>query len=183
MSSQTNIDVALAKLEAGRFSFQMVDAIKDHIARIENELQTTRSLHAEAVEDLQRQEYAVWRLESEVQKLNAKIHGLIRSNLMVERADRAAVVAMAKTAEYAVFSRNYALATARRVADELPSLLAEAKAKARDLQAEIFNEKTAAEFERYVGKAMETFEAAKKQAHVIVDRAVAYLSTLHKTAA
>ena len=38
MSEKMKIDVALANLEAGKFSFRMVDAIKDHISRVENEL-------------------------------------------------------------------------------------------------------------------------------------------------
>lgn len=183
MSSQIHIDVALAKLEAGRFSFQMVDAIKDHIARIESELQTTRSLHAEAIQDLQRQEYAVWRLESEVQKLNATIHGLLRANLMVEKADRAAVVARTKMVEYAAISKKYALETARRVADEAPSLLADAKARVLTIQAELLNEKTVAGIEPYLRKAVEGYEVSRKRAHLIAERASAYLSTLHKTAA
>lgn len=188
MSKRVDIDVALAKLEAGKFSFQMVDAINDHISRIERELQTVRAMHAEAVEDLQRHEYQVWRLESEAQKLNAKIHGLIRANLLVEKADRAAAVSFAKVAEYAEIAKNHALETGRSVASDLrngdlPAPLAEAKAKALALWADVYNEKTTAEIATFVRKAMEGFELARKQAQLVAERAAAYLSTLHKTAA
>lgn len=188
MSNKVHIDDALAKLEAGKFSFQMVDAIKDHISRMESELQTVRALHAEAVQDLQHHQYAVWRLESEVQKLNGKIHGLIRANALVEKADRAAAVAFAKIAEYAELSKNYAIETGRSVANDLrngdlPAPLVDAKAKAQALQARLFDEKTVAEIEPYIRKAMEGVEAARKHAHLMVERAAAYLSTLHKTAA
>jgi|WetSurMetagenome_2_1015567.scaffolds.fasta_scaffold282395_1 hypothetical protein len=188
MSDNFQIDAALAKLEAGKFSFQMVETIRTHIARIENELQTTSRLHADAVQELQRQEYAVWRLEAEVSKLNAKIHALIKANVLSEKADRAAAIALAKMAEYFEISKKYALETARGVAadlkkGEMPAQLVQAKEKAEALRAQIFNEKTAAEIEPYVRKAAEGLEIAKKQALVMADRAAAYLSTLHKTAA
>jgi hypothetical protein len=188
MSDNVQIDAALAKLEAGKFSFQMVETIKEHIARIENELQTTSRLYAEAGQNLQRQEYAVSRLEGEVRKLNARIHALIKANILSERADRAAAIAIAKMAEYFEISKKYAFETARGVAadlkkGEMPSQLVEAKAKADALRAQIFNEKTAAEIEPYVRKAAEGLEIAKKQALVMAERAAAYLSTLHKTAA
>lgn len=188
MSNKVQIDDALAKLEAGKFSFQMVDAIKDHISRMESELQTVRMLHAEAIQDLQHHQYALWRLESEVQKLNAKIHSLVRTNLIVDKAGHAAAVAFARMAEYAEVSKNYAIETGRSVANDLRNgdllaPLAEAKAKAQALHARLLDEKTVAEFEPYVRKAMEGLEVARKRAHLMVERAAAYLSTLHKTAA
>lgn len=188
MSNRVSIDVALAKLEAGKFSFLMVDAIKDHLSRIESELQTTRALHAEAEQALQHQRVANWRLEREVQKLNAKIHGLIRANLLVEKLDRAAAVARVKIAEYADVATKYVVETAQGVAvdlrnGDLPAPLAEAKAKAQALQARIFDEKTMAEIEPYVRRATENLEVLKKHAQSLLDRATAYLSTLHKTAA
>jgi len=188
MSDTDHIDAALAKLEAGKFSFQMVEAIKSHIGRIENELATTSSLHAAAVAELQHQQYAVWRLESEVQKLNGKIHALVRANLLTEKADRAAAVAFAKMAEYFEISKTYAVETARAAAadvkkGELPAPIVRARAQAQALQARLFNEKTAAEMEPYVRKAAEGLEIARKQALLLAERLAAYLATLHKTAA
>jgi len=188
MSDTLQIQAALARLEAGKFSFQMVEAIKGHIARIEHELETTRGLHAAALQDVQHQQIAVWRLESEVQKLNAKVHALVRANVLTEKADRAAAVAFAKMAEYFEISKNYAIATTRAAAadlknGQLPAPLVQAKAQAQALQARLFNEKTAAELEPYVKKAAEGLEIARKNALVLAERLSAYLATLHKTAA
>jgi hypothetical protein len=188
MSDNVQIDAALAKLEAGKFSFQMVEAIRAHIVRIEDELQTTTRLRAEAVQDLQRQELLVSRLEGDVRKLNGRIHALIKANILSEKADRAAAVALAKMAEYFEISKKYAIETARSVAadlkkGEMPAQLVQAREKAEILQARLFNEKTAAEFEPYLRKALEGLEIARKQALVMAERAAAYLSTLHKTAA
>lgn len=188
MSNRVQIEVALANLEAGKFSFQMVDAIKEHVSRIESELQTTRVLHAEAERSLQSQRFEIWRLEREIQKLNARIYGLIKANVLVERAEWAAGAAFEKIGAYAEVASKYALETAQGVAvdlrnGDLPAPLAEAKAKAQALQARIFDEKTMAEIEPYVRRATENLEVLKKHAQSLLDRATAYLSTLHKTAA
>jgi hypothetical protein len=188
MSNRVQIEVALAQLEAGKFSFQMVDAIKDHISRIESELRTTRALHAEAEDALLRQRGALWRLEREVQRLNARIHDLVRAKFLVEKTERAARVAFARMGEHAGVVTKHALETAQGIAaglksGELRAPLAEAKGKALALQARIFDEKTLAEVEPYMRRATESLEAARKHAQLLLDRATAYLSTLHKTAA
>ena len=56
MPNEMKIDAALADLEAGKFSFRMVDAIKNHVQRLESELEVTRSLHASAVRELKLQD-------------------------------------------------------------------------------------------------------------------------------
>src|SRR5512137_246977 len=88
MPTEMKIDAALADLEAGKFSFRMVDAIKNHVQKLECELDVTRSLHASAVRDLKLQEYATWRLEREVTSLNARIEALLRANILTEEAYR-----------------------------------------------------------------------------------------------
>jgi hypothetical protein len=188
MSDNIQIEAALARLEAGKFSFQMVEAIKGHLARIEHELETTRGLHAAALQDLQYSQIAAWRLEAEVRKLNAKVHALLRANVLTEKADRAAAVAFAKMTEYFEISKNYAIATTRAAAadlknGQLPAQLVQAKAQAEALQARLFNEKTAAALEPYVKQAAEGLEIARKNALVLAERLAAYLATLHKTAA
>jgi hypothetical protein len=188
MSDNAQIDAALAKLEAGKFSFQMVEAIKAHIAKVENELETTRGLHAAAIQDLQHHQYVAWRLENEVQKLNARIHQLVRANVMAEKADRAAAVALAKMAEYFEVSKKYVIEAARSAAADLkegrtPEQVVQAKAQLQELYARVFNERTAAEIEPYVKKAAEGLEVARKHALQMAERLTAYLSTLHKTAA
>lgn len=52
MPGEMKIDAALADLEAGKFSFRMVDAIKNHFNKLECELEVTRSPHASAVDVL-----------------------------------------------------------------------------------------------------------------------------------
>jgi hypothetical protein len=86
MADKLTIELALTNLEAGKFSFRMVDAIKDHIDRLENELKVVNSLHASALTDLKQRELANWRLEGELRKANAKIHTLLKTNMLTEKA-------------------------------------------------------------------------------------------------
>ncbi|MEK4031775.1 hypothetical protein WOC76_20575 [Methylocystis sp. IM3] len=82
MPSEMKIDAALADLEAGKFSFRMVDAIANHVKKLESELEVTRRLHASAVRELRLQEYANWKLERELTSLNARIQALFRANIL-----------------------------------------------------------------------------------------------------
>lgn len=100
MASKMEIELALANLEAGKFSFRMVDAIKEHIDRLENELNVVRGLHASAVNDLRRQELAAWRLEGELKNLNAKIYALLKANMLTEQAFRGMAAVAVKMREY-----------------------------------------------------------------------------------
>jgi hypothetical protein len=88
MPDEMNIDTALAKLEGGKFSFSMVDAIKSHTKRLERELEVMRNLHASALRDLRAQKYANWQLEIENKKLNSRIRYVLRANRFVESAQR-----------------------------------------------------------------------------------------------
>ncbi|RTL86934.1 MAG: hypothetical protein EKK29_08270 [Hyphomicrobiales bacterium] len=84
MSNEMQVEAALANLEAGRFSFRTVDAIKSHIEKMERELAVVQELHGDAIRELKRQEYAVWRLESELTRSNARVYALIRANVLSE---------------------------------------------------------------------------------------------------
>ncbi len=86
MSNEMQIDVALTHLEAGRFSFRMVDAIKSHIDKLERELAVAQDLHSHAIRDVKRQEYVVWRLEGELKKSNARVYALLKANRLTEAA-------------------------------------------------------------------------------------------------
>ncbi|ARN81356.1 hypothetical protein B1812_10015 [Methylocystis bryophila] len=94
-----DIELALANLEAGKFSFRMVDAIKDRLEKLENEVTLLRSLHSEAMSDLRQQQLAAWRLESETTRLNAKIHALLKANALTEKASRAVAPLMSRAGE------------------------------------------------------------------------------------
>lgn len=88
MSNEMQIDLALANLEAGRFSFRTVEAVKSHIEKLERELAVIQDLHGGAIQDLKRREYAVWRLEAELTRSNARVHDLVRANMLTEAACR-----------------------------------------------------------------------------------------------
>ena len=49
MASNMEIELALTNLEAGKFSFRMVDAIKDRLEKLENEVTLLRGLHGAAM--------------------------------------------------------------------------------------------------------------------------------------
>jgi peptidyl-tRNA hydrolase len=121
MSDNMKIDVALVHLEAGKFSFRMVDAIKDHISGLENELEVVRELHASAIRDLKRQEYANWRLEGELRKLNAKIYALLKANLLTEKAYAGMSFAALKMGVYVEVARKFAAAGLAQVMADVKS--------------------------------------------------------------
>ncbi len=88
MSNEMQIDVALANLEAGRFSFRTVEAVRSHLEKLERELAVLQELHGGAIQDLKRREYAVWRLEAELTRSNARVHALLKANMLTEAAYR-----------------------------------------------------------------------------------------------
>ncbi len=100
MPSEMKIDMALAKLEGGKFSFQMVDAIKNHVSKLERELEVTRRLHVSAVRELRVREYANWRLENELQKLNTRINAILRVNILTEKAYKKMTPLATETGKY-----------------------------------------------------------------------------------
>jgi hypothetical protein len=112
MASKMEIEFALSDLEAGKFSFRMVDAIKEHVDKLENELEVVRSLHADAISDLRRQELTNWRLEGEVRKLNAKIYALLKANMLTETAIREMTAVAIKMAEFLRLAKKHAAPTA-----------------------------------------------------------------------
>ncbi len=56
MATKREGERALADLEAGKFSFPMVDAIRDHVNKLETELQRVSTLHDGVVNQLRQQE-------------------------------------------------------------------------------------------------------------------------------
>lgn len=118
MSNETQIDVALANLEAGRFSFRTNHAIKSHIERLERELETLQGLHADAVRDLKTRDYDVWRLEAELTKSNARVYALLKANRLTEQTCRLAGAVGARGKTYAeAFATEGAACVSRLVAE------------------------------------------------------------------
>ena len=189
MSDKMKIDVALTKLESGKFSFGMVAAIKDHVSGLENELEIARGRHDSLIQDLKLREIANWRLEAELTKLNTRIYALIRANILTEKAYEGMTLLATKAGEYLEVSRKYAaVALARLIADlksgELQSRLVDFGAKIYAALKEIMPSKSALEeLKPHAKKAGEYLMAFVKYVGVYVEKASAYLSTLHKTTA
>jgi hypothetical protein len=66
MATKAEGERALTDLEACKFSFPMVDAIRDHVNKLETELQRVSALHDGAVNQLRQQDYRILRLRSRV---------------------------------------------------------------------------------------------------------------------
>jgi hypothetical protein len=189
MSDKMKIEAALANLEAGKFSFRMADAIRDHISSLENELDVVRGLHGSAICDLKRTELANWRLEGELKKLNATIYALLRANLLTENAYAAMTFVAMKMGEYFEVSKKYAAPALEQVmadvkSGKLQSQCVDAAAKLYALLKEIMPTQSARrEMTAYAHKTGEYLVVAIKRGGAQLEKASAYLATLHKTAA
>jgi len=189
MSNKMKIDVALANLEAGKFSFKMIDAIKDHISSLENELEVVRGLHDSAIRDLKQQEFANWKQEGELRRLNARIYALLKANMLTEKVYGGITPVVMKMGEYFEASMKFAGATLERAmadlkAGSLKSQAADSNAKIYALLKETMPAKSALrEMTPCANRMGEYLEVFRKHADAYLDKASAYLSTLHKTAA
>jgi hypothetical protein len=189
MSDQMKIDAALANLEADKFSLRMVDAIKNHISGLENELEVVRGLHSIAIRDLNRVELSNWRLEGELKKLNAKIHALLKANVLTEKAYAGLTVVALKTGAFFVVSKKFAGPALQRViadlkSGKLQSQCVDAAAKLYALLKEIMpTRSTLREMTAYADKLGEYLAVAQKYGGAQLEKASAYLATLNKTAA
>jgi hypothetical protein len=189
MPEKMKIDVALANLEAGKFSFLMVDAIKDHISRVENELAVVHGLHASAILDLKRQELANWRHENELRRLNAQIYALLRANVLTEKAYAGMSFAAVKMRPYFKVAMKFAAAALDRAMAEwktgrLQSQCVDATAKLYALLKAIMpTQSTLRKMEPYAHKTGEYLAVAWKFVAAQSAKASAYLATLHKNVA
>jgi hypothetical protein len=181
------IDAALADLEAGKFSFRMVDTIKNHINKLESELEVTRNLNASAVCELKLQEYTNWRLESELKSLNARIHALVRANILTEKAYRMTRPIAIEVGKYFSASFEFAgtgleIAKANLKSGKLQSQLVESSSKLHEALRSITpTEKTFQQIRPYAIKTGEALQVLEKHAATAIARATAYLSNLNKT--
>ena len=200
MTSKMAIEPALSDLKAGKFSFRLVDAINDHIdelrnevEKLENELAVARSLHASAVSDLRRQEFANWRLEGEVRKLNANIYSLIKANRLTETAFRAMTVVSAKIGDYFQLARKHAAPMAntlikKAIREMTPAVIKIAEylklvMKCALPARKLLMEKAIRETTPVSIKMGENLRIIKEHVGASLEKATAYLSTLHKTRA
>jgi hypothetical protein len=190
MPSEMKIDAALAKLEAGKFSFQMVDAIKNHTSKLERELEVMRRLHASALRELQLKEYANWRLENKLKKLNSRIRAVLRANMLTEEVYRKMAPVAIEAGKYFNALSKVAGETLGRAADGLRSGKFQAQffrvfAKLYELlKANLpTKEEARREMWRYTIKMGENFKVLRRHAAAGVVWAAGYLSNFRKTSA
>lgn len=210
MPSRMEIDAALAELEAGRFSFRMVDAIKDHVGQLESELTAVNAQHDDATKRLMQQEYAINRLEGDLRKANARMHALVKANALTELTVRETKKGAVMVRDYLPVVRTHAIALSKKALTFLAHLDLKAEADklkahpmaqkplawfaALDLQAEWTKLKTHPLMEKAlreaqpaiakaVAMAKEYLPVAQKQASALIDKTSAYIAQLQKKTA
>lgn len=147
MATKTEGERALADLAAGKFSFPMVDAIRDHMQTLETELSCARTelervngLHESALNQLRQKDYAIGRLEGELRHLNARVYALLKANALTEAALRETKRGAAKFVEYLPVARKHAEDGAKMAWTYLSNLDVQGKFEA--LKAHPITEKT-----------------------------------------
>ena len=177
MASKMEIELALANLEAGKFSFRMVDAIKDRLEKLENEVTLLRSLQGELLSDLRQHQIANWRLESETTRLNAKIHSLVKANALTEKASRATASVASRTGEsLRLFQERATPAATRMLENAIDGIAALAIKLISFTHKDHKPASPAARME-------ESLEILKKQAHASLEKTSSQISSSGKTAA
>lgn len=193
MAKEMEIELALANLEAGKFSIRMVEAIKEHIETLENEVTDLQSLHASALSDLKIQQIANWRLEGEVRKLNGTIYALLKANVATEKTYQAAAFAGEKAVEYFRLARDRGTPEAIRLTNaavhemtpvviKLGELLQDAVQRARP-KAALLLERTIQEAAPVAIKLGEQLKGAARQISHSRENTLAQISDKRDTAA
>lgn len=206
MAARTNIELALAELEAGKFSFRMVETIKDHVATLEGELGRANSAYESAANALRQQEYTISRLEAELRKVNARVHALVKANALTETAMRETKRGALALRDFLLIARQHAVALSKKAFVRLSTVnlkdsLERAKshpltqkaqaglanfdpqAEWKKLEAHPFTEKALRELQTVLVKAQEYLPVAQKQLAALVDKAMAFIAKLHNKAA
>ncbi|CCJ07154.1 hypothetical protein [Methylocystis sp. SC2] len=213
MATKTDGERALADLEAGKFSFPMVDAIRDHVnhldaelERARTELQRVNSLHEGTMNQLRQQEYTILRLEGELRKLNARLYALLKANVLTEMALRETTRGAVKFIELLPVARKHAEESSKAALAYLSTIDLQAKVEAvkahpltektlawlanLDLRAEWTKLKTHPLTTKAVGelrpallKAKDYLPIVQKRINALVEKASAYIAELQKKAA
>ena len=213
MATKTEGERALADLEAGKFSFPMVDAIRDHVNQLEAELQRVRtelqrvnSLQDGAANQLRQQEYTILRLEGELRKLNARLYALLKANVLTEIALRETKRGAVKFVEFLPVARKHAEESSKAALAYLSTI--DLKAKFEAVKAHPLTEKTLAwlanldlraewtklkthplttkamsELRSALLKAKDNLPVVQKRIAALVEKATAYIAELQKKAA
>ena len=83
MSREISIQEALARLEAGKFSFQMSDCISNHIAAQSQKIEDLTTLTNEQGLDMMKRDLRIHTLEKEVAALNGMLLKALKSNEII----------------------------------------------------------------------------------------------------
>lgn len=213
MATNTEGERALADLEAGKFSFPMVDSIRDHVNQLDAELQRARtelqrvnSLHEGALNQLRQQEYTILRLEGELRKLNARLYALLKANVLTELALRETKRGAVKFVEFLPVARHHTENGSKAAVAYLSTIDLKAKVEAAkahpltektlawlanlDLRAEWTKLKThplttkaLSELQPAFLKAKDYLPVVQKRIAALVEKATAYIAELQKKAA
>jgi arsenate reductase-like glutaredoxin family protein len=176
MATETEGERALADLEAGKFSFEMVDAIKDHVSKLETELLRVSALHESAVNELRQQEYTISRLEAELRKLNARLYTLLKANVLTEIALREGKRGAVKFVEYLPVAQKHAEESSKKALAYLSTV--DLKSEFEKLKAHPMTETALRVIERLAMKFVEFLPVARKHAEEGLKKALAHLSTV-----
>ena len=118
MAKDYTVDKALKDLEGGKFSFQMVDCINQHIEGQQEELEALQSFKAAATTELAKYELKISRLERDLKIVNGAILRLIKTNALLEEGIAATKYGVVKFGEVAVPKIQQAAVEARPYAIE-----------------------------------------------------------------
>lgn len=183
MSDKMKFDVAMAQLEAGKFSFQMVELIKEHLAGLEKEMESLRASHADAITEIKRQEYANFRLEAETRKLNGKIYALLKANAFSEIFCRETAVLSVKLGEYLKLSAALMRKALERIVEDFKAGKPQAefeKARAVFLAFVKEHAPTEQQINEFMSQIAPHLEAAKKRVGPSLEKVAAYVSNLKR---
>ncbi|MGE5368802.1 MAG: hypothetical protein ACM3PD_04285 [Chloroflexota bacterium] len=183
MSDQMKFDVAMAQLEAGKFSFQMVESIKERLDGLEKEMEALRASHADAINEIRRQEYANFRLEAEARKLNGRIYALMKANAFSELFCRESAVLAAKLGEYMSLSADIARKALEWAVEEVKAGKPQAevaKASAAVLAFAREHAPTEQQISEFMAQMGPYLEAGKKRVGPAIEKVTAYVSNLKR---
>ncbi|QGM97959.1 hypothetical protein [Methylocystis parvus] len=203
MAAKTDIELALTELEAGKFSFRMVEAITNHVTALENDLARVNETNESAARMLREQEYTISRLEGELRKVNARVHALVKANALSEAALRAAKRGAAVLSDVSVIAGEQAVALSKKTAawlstidlaaefERAKSYPATQKAQAaianfdpqaewRKLQSHPLTDKASRELHAAWLKAEEYLPVVQKQLAALVEKSTDFIANLNK---
>jgi hypothetical protein len=101
MTQDYHVDNALKDLEQGKFSFQMVDCISQHIQKQQGELLELERFKGQAKADLAQYELKTFRLEQDLRAANTAIVRLLKTNALLEQGVAATKYGVARFGEVA----------------------------------------------------------------------------------